>query len=432
MDTHPLASGHVEHYLSDHLAGGALFARSGTGLIFDGVDLGALAAVVGTPAYAYSATGIETRFRYLTDLFRTQEIRPLIAYAIKANDTLATLALLGELGAGADVVSEGELHRALRAGIPAERIVFSGVGKTAGEHQLALELGIRQVNVESREEFRQLVKVAASLERPAPVALRINPDVDAKTLAQITTGTRDNKFGMPVPEAVELARLLHHSPLVHFRGLSVHIGSQITQLAPYVAAFECVGAAVEQLRGLGVEVPAVDLGGGFGIPYRDGEELDMVGYSELAASFAKRFRVEIIIEPGRWLVGPPGILLTRVIYEKQQIGKRFVVVDAGMNDLIRPAFYGAYHAIVPVRNAPGPQSLVDVVGPVCESSDVLGKDRLLPDSLAAGDLLAILDAGAYGATMSSAYNTRPPPAAAIGTGEPLGAGKAPAKLRRAD
>jgi diaminopimelate decarboxylase len=372
-----------------------------------------LARAVGTPAYVYSATEIEARFRRLDALFQAQGLRPLIAYATKANDTSAVLALLGELGSGADVVSEGELRRAIAAGIPAERIVFSGVGKTEGEHRLALEIGVRQINVESREEFYQLVQVAGGLGRPAPVALRVNPDVGAGTLAQITTGTRDNKFGMPASEALDLGQRINHSPLLRFRGISVHIGSQITSLGPYAEALGRAGEVVAQLRELGVEVPAVDVGGGFGIPYRGGEGLDMAGYASLVGEFARRVQVEIVIEPGRWLVGPAGLLLTRVLHGKRQIEKRFVIVDAGMNDLIRPALYRAYHAVVPVRDIPGTRSLADVAGPVCETSDVVATDRCLPDALGPGDLVALLDAGAYGATMSSSYNTRRPPAAAM-------------------
>jgi len=406
-------SGHTDQGFIDPVGNRAPFVRTGNEVLFDGVDLSLLARAIGTPAYVYSATVIDIRFRRLDALFRAQGLRPLIAYAAKANDTLAVLAQLGELGAGADVVSEGELWRAIAAGIPAERIVFSGVGKTEGEHRLALELGVRQINVESREEFYQLVTVAGGLGRPVSVALRINPDVGAGTLAQITTGTRDNKFGMPASEALDLAQRINHSPLLRFCGVSVHIGSQITNLGPYAAALERTGEVVAQLRELGVEVLTVDVGGGFGITYQGGEGLDMVRYVALVAEFARRFQVDIVLEPGRWLVGPAGLLLTRVLYGKRQVEKRFVIVDAGMNDLMRPALYGAYHEVTSVRDIPGTRSLADVAGPVCESSDVLAKDRYLPDGLEPGDLVAVLDAGAYGAVMSSAYNSRRPPAAAM-------------------
>ena len=378
------------------------------GLLLEGVPLAAIAQSVGTPTWVYGAATIRARFHALAAALAEGRLPAHIHFAVKANDHLAVLRLLGREGAGADVVSAGELLRARAAGIPASRVVFSGVGKTAADLRLALGLGIAQVNVESAEELAMLSDVAAGMGRVAPVALRVNPDVDAGTHAKISTGRARDKFGIPYVSAAALYAHAATLPGIDPCGLAMHIGSQIRTLAPFRAAYDRIAGLVRDLRAAGQRVAVVDCGGGLAIPYRDEPVAGPVGLAGAIAAAFGGLDVELLIEPGRWLVGPAGVLLASVILVKRDGESRFVVLDAAMNDLLRPAMYDAWHGIVPVAAADlvGRLAPADVVGPVCESSDTFARDRALPP-LAPGALVAILDAGAYGAVMSSTYNARP-------------------------
>jgi diaminopimelate decarboxylase len=378
------------------------------GLLMEEVPLNHVADAAGTPTWVYSAGALRVRYRLLAGALHAAGLDASVHYAMKANDHLAILALLGREGAGADVVSGGELRRARAAGIPAGRIVYSGVGKTEQELRLALAEDIGQINVESAEELRTLSAIAASMGRTARVALRINPDVNAGTHEKISTGRAGDKFGIPWSDAVALYREAASLPSIEPIGLATHIGSQIMELAPYRAAFARIAGLVRELRDQGHAVRVVDCGGGLGIPYRNETG---PGPEALAGAIRATFHnldVRVAIEPGRWLVGPAGVLLASVILQKQSGGNRFVVLDAAMNDLVRPAMYDAWHGIVPVAAAAAVAAVspCDIVGPVCESGDTFARERLLP-SLNAGAVVAILDAGAYGAVMSSAYNARP-------------------------
>jgi diaminopimelate decarboxylase len=378
------------------------------GLTMEDVPLNRIADAVGTPTWVYSAGALRTRYRALTEALRDAGLDAHVHYAVKANDHLAILALLGREGAGADVVSEGELRRARAAGIPASRIVYSGVGKTERELRLALTEDICQINIESAEELRLLSAIASSMGRTARVAPRINPDVDAGTHEKISTGRAGDKFGIPWTEAAALYAEAARLPGIEPVGLATHIGSQIMDLAPYRAAFARLAGLVRTLRDQGHIVRVVDCGGGLGIPYRNQPG---PGPEALAGAIKAAFHnldVRVALEPGRWLVGPAGVLLASVILQKQTAGTRFVVLDAAMNDLVRPAMYEAWHGIVPVAAAAAvaPVSPCDIVGPICETGDTFARDRRLP-SLSPGERVAILDAGAYGAVMSSPYNARP-------------------------
>ena len=372
------------------------------------VDLTALAESVGTPFYCYSTATLERHYRVFADALPKGS---LIAYSVKANGNLAVLKTLGNLGAGADIVSGGELRKALAAGIAANRIVFSGVGKTKAEMRLALEAGIYQFNVESEPELEALNEVAGALNKRAPITIRVNPDVDAKTHAKISTGKAENKFGIPwgrARAAYARAATLKNIEIV---GVDVHIGSQITELAPFETAFRLVADFVGALRADGHTISRVDLGGGLGVPYRTDNEPppDPAAYGAMAAAITKPLNAQLILEPGRLIAANAGILVSRVIYVKRGEHKQFLIIDAGMNDLVRPAMYDAFHDVVPVKQASA-ESLrerYDVVGPICETSDLFAADRDMP-RLKDGDLVAILTAGAYGAVMSSAYNARPP------------------------
>jgi len=381
--------------------------RGAPELAADGVALVAVAEAVGTPTYVYSSAALEARYRAFAAALAPSRAR--ICYAIKANDNLAVIRSFGKLGAGADVVSEGELRAALKAGIAPEHIVFSGVGKTAREMAAALDADIGQFNVESAPELEALAVVAGTKGLRAKIALRINPDVDAGTHEKIATGRKQDKFGVAYDEAPALFRRAAELRSLDVVGVAMHIGSQLTRLDPFEAAFERAAQLVERLRAEGHAVSRLDLGGGLGIRYRDETPPALDAYGALIERLVRRLNIEITVEPGRYLVAPAGLLLTRVIYVKRNGEKNFAIVDAAMNDLIRPTLYGAYHRVVPVREAPAdaPRETVDVVGPVCESGDVLALGRDLP-RLAADDLVAILDAGAYGANMASAYNGRPP------------------------
>lgn len=373
----------------------------------EAVPLAEIAAAVGTPFYVYSAAALTARYRAFANAFLP--VRPLVCYAVKANSNLAVLRLLARLGAGADVVSEGELRRALAAGIPPHKIIFSGVGKTRAELAAAVAADVHQINVESLPELHALSRVAAAQGATARIAIRVNPDVDALTHAKIATGKKGNKFGIDIEDAGEAYRLAGELPGIAPVGLAVHIGSQTGGgLGPFREAFERLAELVIELRQIGLAVRRVDLGGGLGIRYRNENPPEIADYAALVRSLFGALDLDIACEPGRVLVGPAGLLISRVIYVKDGASKRFVIVDAAMNDLIRPALYDAWHDVVPVR-LPAPGAVLnpaDVVGPVCETGDSFAADRELPP-LAEEDLVAFTCAGAYGAVMSSTYNTRP-------------------------
>jgi diaminopimelate decarboxylase len=378
------------------------------GLTMDEVPLNRIADAVGTPTWVYAAGALRSRYRALATALKDAGLDAHTHYAVKANDHLAILSLLGREGAGADVVSEGELLRARAAGIPASRIVYSGVGKSERELRLALTEDIGQINVESAEELRLLSAIATSMGRTARVAPRINPDVDAGTHQKISTGRAGDKFGIPWADAVALYAEASALPGIEPVGLAVHIGSQIMDLAPYRAAFARIAELVRVLRDQGHAVRIVDCGGGLGVSYRNQPAPTPEALAGAIRAAFHNLDVRIAVEPGRWLVGPAGLLLASVILQKQTSEARFVVLDAAMNDLVRPAMYDAWHGIVPVSAAAAvaPVSACDVVGPVCETGDTFARGRSLP-SLNPGERVAILDAGAYGAVMSSPYNARP-------------------------
>ncbi len=372
------------------------------------VPLTEIAAAVGTPFYCYSTATLTRHFRLFQDALAGMD--HLVCFAIKSLSNQAILRTLGDLGAGMDVVSGGEYRRALAAGIPGARIVFSGVGKTREEMAFALRNGIRQFNVESAEELRVLSDVATSLGAVAPITLRVNPDVDAKTHEKIATGRKEDKFGVPISRAREIYAQAAALPGINVVGVDVHIGSQLTDLAPFEAAFTKIADLTRVLRADGHTIRRLDLGGGLGIPYTRSNETPPLPleYGAMIQRVLGDLDVEIEIEPGRLIAGNAGILVASVIYLKEGEGRDFLILDGAMNDLIRPAMYGAYHDIVPVVEpvAAVAQSPVDIVGPVCESGDTFAKGRDMPP-LAPGDLVAFRSAGAYGAVMASEYNTRP-------------------------
>jgi diaminopimelate decarboxylase len=374
----------------------------------EAVNLVDLAAAVGTPFYCYSTATIERHYQVFTHAFA--DVSALVCYAMKANSNQAVIKTLARLGAGADVVSEGELKRARAAGIPPHKIMFSGVGKTARELALAVEEGILCVNVESEPELELLSAIAQQKGRTAPVSLRVNPDIDARTHAKIATGKAENKFGIPISRAREVYARAAKLPGLRAIGVDMHIGSQITHLAPFDDAFALLSEFVRTLRGDGHAISHIDLGGGLGIPYREDDEPPPHpdAYAAMVKRATRDLGCTLIFEPGRLLVGNAGILVTRVLYLKGGETKSFVIVDAAMNDLIRPTLYEAHHDIRPVREADAPRRRIvaDVVGPVCESGDFLALDRDLPEPRS-GDLLAIMSAGAYGAVQAGTYNSRP-------------------------
>jgi diaminopimelate decarboxylase len=384
------------------------FAYRDGALHAEDVDLAQLAEQVGTPFYCYSTATLERHYRVFAAALPKDS---LIAFSVKANGNLAVLKTLGRLGAGADVVSGGELKKALAAGIPGEKIVFSGVGKTRAEMRLGLEAGIHQFNVESEPELEALNEVALGLNTRAPVTIRVNPDVDAKTHAKITTGTAETKFGVPWSRARDAYALAARLKGIEIVGVDVHIGSQITALAPFEEAFKRVGELVGRLRADGHKISRLDLGGGLGVPYTtdNSPPPDPAAYGAMATRLTKDLDVRLIFEPGRLITANAGVLVSRVLYIKQGESKIFLILDAGMNDLLRPALYDAHHEIVAVAEPAlsAPRARYDVVGPICETTDLFARDRELP-LLKAGDLVAFLSAGAYGAVMSSAYNARPP------------------------
>ncbi|MGB6799663.1 MAG: diaminopimelate decarboxylase [Xanthobacteraceae bacterium] len=374
----------------------------------EGVDLTTLADAVGTPFYCYSSATIERHYKVFTGAFA--DVDALVCYAMKANSNQAVIAILAKLGAGADVVSGGELLRARAAGVPPDKIMFSGVGKTADELALAVEQNILCVNVESEPELELLSSIAAAKVRAVDISIRVNPDVDPKTHAKIATGKSENKFGIPVSRAREVYAHAAKLKGVRVIGVDMHIGSQIIELDPFGDAFALLADFVTTLRADGHTISHIDLGGGLGIPYREDNAPppDPDAYAAIVKRATKNLNCKLIFEPGRLIVGNAGILVTRVLYLKHGEGKTFVIIDAGMNDLIRPTLYEAHHDIRPVRQAPAGASRItaDVVGPVCESGDFLALDRSMV-APRPGDLLAVMTAGAYGATQAGTYNSRP-------------------------
>ena len=372
-------------------------------LYLEGVALDALAERYGTPLYVYSRQALESAYQAYAEAFAATP--HLICYAVKANSSLAILNLFARLGAGFDIVSGGELARVLAAGGDANKTVFSGVGKTADEMRAALDAGILCFNVESVSELHRLNRIAGELGKVAPVSFRVNPDVDPKTHPYISTGLKENKFGVPIADAPAFYRLAASLPNLKITGIDCHIGSQLTDLSPLVDAADRVLTLVDALAADGIALHHIDLGGGVGIRYHDETPPDLAAYGRtLAARFAGR-REKLLLEPGRSLVGNAGLLLTRVEYLKPGEDKNFAIVDAAMNDLMRPALYEAYHDVVAVDERQTPQKCYDIVGPICETGDFLGFARDL--AIEEGDLLALLSAGAYGMSMASNYNSRP-------------------------
>jgi diaminopimelate decarboxylase len=374
----------------------------------EAVNLTTLARTVGTPFYCYSTATLERHYRVFAEAFA--DVESVICYAMKANSNQSVLKTLARLGAGADVVSGGELKRALAAGISPDKILFSGVGKTASELRMALEAGILSINVESESELELLSQLAANDGRTARISVRVNPDVDARTHAKISTGKSENKFGIPLTRARDVYARAAQLPNIRVTGVDMHIGSQITDLGPLADAFKVLVDFVGVLRADGHTISHIDFGGGLGIPYHADREAppDPKAYADVVKRAVKGLDCTLLFEPGRLLVGNAGILVTRVLYLKPGEAKNFVIIDAAMNDLVRPTLYEAHHDIIPVKQRPGaaPTFVADIVGPVCESGDYMAKDRALPEPKE-GDLLAIMSAGAYGAVQSGTYNTRP-------------------------
>ncbi len=394
--------------LTDLLAARPAFAlHAQDGLCFENVPLNAIADQYGTPVWVYGAGSMQARYAALQAAFKAQSLDVHIHYAVKANDHLAILNVFRQLGAGADVVSLGELLRARRAGIAAKDVVYSGVGKAAAEIEAALAQGIGQFNVESAEELEMLSALATRMGVTATTVLRMNPDVDAGTHAKITTGLAENKFGIAAADIPALYARATSLPGILIRGLALHIGSQILSPEPYATAYAKAAEVIRSLRAQGLEVTVLDLGGGIGIGYHDEPGMNLAAFAAVVKREVGSLGVKLLMEPGRYLVGPAGLLLASVVLQKRA-AKRFVVLDAAMNELMRPALYEAWHGILPVSASlfHGTATPADVVGPVCESADCFAKDRALPD-LALGARVALLDAGAYGAVMSSTYNARP-------------------------
>lgn len=387
----------MDHFLYRH---GQLHAED--------VSLRDIAASVGTPFYCYSAATLTRHYHLFTEALAP--LPHLVCFAVKSLSNLAVLKLLGDLGAGMDVVSEGEYRRARAAGVPGERIVFSGVGKTRAEMATALTGGIRQFNVESEPELRALSEVAAGMDAVAPIALRINPDVDAGSHDKISTGRKEDKFGIPLEQARDLYALAARLPGLRVVGIDMHIGSQLAELAPFEAAYTKMATLTEALRADGHSIERLDLGGGLGIPYTRGNEAPPLplDYGAMVKRVLGHLGCEIEIEPGRLISGNAGVLVAQVIWRKQGSGREFLILDAAMNDLVRPSMYASHHDIVPVDESPpgSPMPPVDIVGPVCESGDTFAKARPMP-LLQSGELVAFRSSGAYGAVMASEYNSRP-------------------------
>ncbi len=378
------------------------------------VPLPAIIEQYGTPCYVYSRATIERHWHAFDKAFA--KIPHMICYSTKANSNLGVLSIFARLQSGFDIVSGGELERVLKAGGRADHIVFSGVGKSAVEIAAALEAGIRCFNVESTAEMQRIDRIAAQQNKVAPVSIRVNPDVDANTHPYISTGLKENKFGVDREEAIELFRQAREMANVRIEGVDCHIGSQLTEITPFLDALDRVLDLIEELRTLGIEIRHIDLGGGLGIRYDQESPPEPADYAQALAQQLESHHLELILEPGRAIMGNAGILVTRVEYIKHSAHKNFAIVDAAMNDLLRPALYNAWQKIIPVTENPqAPTARYDVVGPVCETGDFLGKDREL--ALAENDLLAVRSSGAYGAVMSSNYNSRPRAAEVIVDGD---------------
>ena len=392
------------HYFTYHL--GELYCEE--------VPVKKIVQEVGTPVYIYSSATIKRHFKVFDESFKS--IPHLVCYSVKANSNLAVLSLLKNLGAGADIVSAGELKRALKAGFDPKKIVFSGVGKTPEEIKLALEAGILMFNVESLAELDTLAQIANSMGKKAPFALRVNPNVDPMTHPYISTGLKQNKFGIPEELVIPAYKKAAENPHLEPIGLDAHIGSQITSVTPFKDALKRLKVIWNELKSLGISLKYLDIGGGLGIVYENESPPMPEEYANAIIEEAKELEATLILEPGRVIVGNAGILVTKVLYLKENFEKKFVIVDAGMNDLIRPAFYQAYHKIVPVEENFEREEVVDVVGPICESGDFLAKQRPLP-RVKPGDLLAVMSAGAYGFVMSSNYNSRPRPPEVLVSGD---------------
>ena len=379
-----------------HYQDGELFA--------EGVDLKEIARQVGTPFYCYSSDKLTRNFEAYRSALA--DVNGTVCYSIKANPNLSVVAALARLGSGADVVSAGEMYVAVKAGIAADKIVFSGVGKTEAELNEAVRLGILQINAESAAEVEMINRIAVAQGKKANVALRVNPDVDALTHVKITTGTKENKFGVPWQEAHELYRKAAQMPGIRLVGIAVHIGSQLLDLEPFRLAFTKIASMVRALEADGITLQNIDLGGGMGINYNVELPPTCEAYAQVVRETLGDLHKHIIVEPGRSIVGNAGILVTQVICSKSNGEKNFIIVDAGMNDLVRPALYDAWHTILPVHKQGVPPVIADIVGPICESGDVFARERII-EPVQAGGLLAIMCAGAYGASMSSIYNFRP-------------------------
>lgn len=377
-------------------------------LFCEDVSVSKIASEVGTPFYLYSTATLTRHFKAFDSGF--EDIDHITCFAVKSCSNIAVLSLFGNLGGGADIVSGGELFRALHAGMDPKQIIYSGVGKTEEELRYGLESGILLFNVESEQELHRLNKVAGSMGMKAPVAFRVNPDVDPKTHAYISTGLAKNKFGIPINEALDLYKQAAEMVNIDVRGVSCHIGSQLTMISPFVETLRKLKSFVGQLTDTGINIDYIDIGGGVGITYDDEEPPHPQEYAKAIKEELADLKVTLILEPGRVIVGNAGIMVTEVQYTKTNRGgekeKNFVVVDAGMNDLTRPSLYGAYHTIQPVIERNGASKAVDIVGPICETTDFLAKNRDFPE-VKQGDLLAVMSAGAYGFTMASTYNSRP-------------------------
>jgi diaminopimelate decarboxylase len=373
-------------------------------LYCENVPVRQIAEKVGTPFYLYSTATLTHHYRVFNAAFA--EFPHIVCFAVKANANLAILRLFARLGAGADIVSGGELYRALQAGVDPGKIVYSGVGKKPAEIKAALKANILLFNLESSQELEAINRLAGRLKLSARVALRINPDIDPQTHPYISTGLKKNKFGINIEQAMEDYRRARDLPHLEVVGVACHIGSQITQVSPFLDALERLKELIDRLRALGIRIRYLDLGGGLGIQYRDEEPPHPKEYGQKILAKLKGLKCTLILEPGRVLVGNAGILVTKVLYTKDSDARHFIIVDAGMNDLARPSLYGSYHGLWPVVEGPRPQVKASMVGPICESGDFLAKDRLMP-ALAPGELVAVLSAGAYGFSMSSNYNARP-------------------------
>ncbi len=370
------------------------------------VDIKKIAESVGTPFYLYSYRTLVRHFKSFSDAF--QDINHIICFSVKANSNIAILRIFSKLGGGADIVSGGELYRALKAGVDPKKIVFSGVGKRMDEMEFALNSDILMFNVESHQELLELNRIAERINKKASIAIRVNPDIDPKTHPYISTGLRENKFGIDIDTALEEYSLAKKLPNIEPIGISCHIGSQLLQIDPFIDSLKRLLSLLEKLKEMGIKIRYLDIGGGLGIRYKDEEPPHPKQYADAIKKEIKDLDITLILEPGRVIVGNAGILVTKVLYRKEQYGKIFFIVDAGMNDLIRPSLYGSYHEILPVEKDKKEEVIADIVGPICESADFFAKKRKVP-LFEPGDLVAIMSAGAYGFSMSSNYNSRPRP-----------------------